>query len=44
MEKIKAGWKRIMSSSGSGVFLAMIAFIILVSILAPFITGGNFLT
>lgn len=44
MEKIKAGWKRFMSFSGSGVFLAMIAFILLVSVLAPFITGGNFLT
>lgn len=44
MEKIKNGWKRFMSFSGSGVLLAMIAFIILVSILSPIITGGNFLT
>lgn len=44
MEKIKAGWKRFMSLNGSGVFLAMIVFILLVSVLAPFITGGNFLT
>lgn len=44
MQKIKNGFKRFMSFSGSGVLLAMIAFIILVSILAPIITGGNFLT
>lgn len=44
MDKIKTGWKRFMSLSGSGVFLAMIAFIALVSILAPAVTGGNFLT
>ncbi len=33
-----------MSLNGSGVFLALIAFIILVSVLAPHITGGSFLT
>ncbi len=44
MEKIKSVWKRFIALNGSGVFLAMIAFIILVSILAPSITGGNFLT
>lgn len=37
-------WKRFISLNGSGVFLALIAFIILVSILAPRITGGQFLT
>ena len=44
MTKVKQAWKKFMSLNGSGVLLAMIAFIILVSILAPFITGGNFLT
>ena len=44
MAKFKAGWKRIMSFNGSGVFLAMIAFILLVSLLSPMITGGSFLT
>lgn len=44
MTKVKAAWKKFMSMSGSGVFLAMIAFILLVSILSPFITGGKFLT
>ena len=44
MEKLKQGWKRFMSFNGSGVFLAMIAFIALVSVLAPFLTGGQFMT
>ncbi|MGI5935409.1 MAG: ABC transporter permease [Oscillospiraceae bacterium] len=42
--KLKSGWKKFMSMNGSGVFLALIAFIILVSILAPRVTGGSFLT
>ncbi len=37
-------WRAYISKPGAGVFLALIAFIILVSILAPQITGGNFLT
>ena len=37
-------WQAYISKPGAGVFLALIAFIIFVSILAPQITGGNFLT
>lgn len=44
MDKIKKIWKKFISMNGAGVFLAMVAFIILVSFLAPSITGGNFLT
>ncbi len=44
MKKVKSGFKRFMSMNGSGVLIAMLAFIALVSILAPILTGGNFLT
>ncbi len=37
-------WRAYISKPGAGVFLALIAFIILVSILAPHVTGGRFLT
>jgi len=37
-------WKRYISAPGSGVFLALIAFIIIVSALSPVITGGAFFT
>lgn len=43
-KSLKSYWSKFMSLNGSGVFLALIAFIILVSILAPRITGGYFLT
>lgn len=43
-KSLKSYWSKFMSLNGSGVFLALIAFIILVSILAPQITGGQFLT
>lgn len=34
-------WKRFISLNGSGVFLALIVFIILVSVIAPYVTGGQ---
>lgn len=37
-------WNKFKSLNGSGVFLALILFVILVSILAPSISGGKFLT
>jgi len=43
-KSFKSYWSKFMSLNGSGVFLALVAFIILVSILAPRITGGQFLT
>lgn len=44
MNKIKQGWKKFISLNGAGVFIAMLVFIALVSVLAPSISGGNFLT
>lgn len=37
-------WQNFMSKPGAGVFLALIAFIILISIVAPMVTGSQFLT
>ena len=37
-------WKRYISIPGSGVFLALVVFVIAIQILAPLITGGTFLT
>lgn len=37
-------WQKFISKPGAGVFLALIAFIILISIVAPQVTGGQFLT
>lgn len=36
-------WSAYISKPGAGVFLALIAFIIIVSIIAPHVTGGSFL-
>lgn len=37
-------WNKFISKPGAGVFLALIAFIIIISIVAPQVTGGQFLT
>lgn len=37
-------WKKFIGKPGAGVLLALIAFIIIVSIAAPRVTGGQFLT
>jgi len=37
-------WQRFLSIPGSGVFLALVAFIIIVSVISPLTTGGSFLT
>ena len=39
-----AVWRAYISKPGAGVLLALIAFIALVSVLAPHVTGGKFLT
>lgn len=41
---LKRAWSKYMSLNGSGVLIAMIVYIVLISVLAPFITGGAFLT
>jgi ribose transport system permease protein len=41
---IKGIWKKFISLNGSGVFLALIVYIIAVAIIAPQITGGQFIT
>ena len=37
-------WSRFISKPGAGVFLALIAFIVIISVVAPQVTGGQFLT
>ncbi len=37
-------WSKYTSLNGSGVLIAMIVYIILISVVAPFVTGGTFLT
>ena len=37
-------WKSFLSKPGAGVFVALIIFIIAISIIAPMVTGGQFLT
>lgn len=37
-------WKSFIAKPGAGVFLALIVFIIAISIIAPAVTGGRFLT
>ena len=37
-------WKKFLEMNGSGVLISLIAFIILVSIISPHITGGKYLT
>lgn len=37
-------WQRFISKPGAGVFLALLLFIIIISIVAPIKTGGQFLT
>ncbi len=41
---LRRGWEKFSSRNGSYVFIVMIVYIALISILAPFITGGQFLT
>lgn len=41
---LKRAWSKYSSLNGSGVLIALIVYIILISIVAPFITGGTFLT
>lgn len=42
--RLKSAWRKFIEMNGSGVLLALIVFIILVSIIAPHITGGKYLT
>lgn len=42
--KLKKGWERFSSLNGAYVFIALVIYIIAVSIIAPFVTGGRFLT
>ena len=37
-------WSKFISKPGAGVFLALVAFIVIISIVAPQVTGGQFLT
>lgn len=44
MKEKKSLWKSFLSLNGSGVFLALIAFIIIVAIISPMRGGGQFIT
>jgi len=44
MQKLRSGADKFFSLSGAGVFVALVVFIILVSLIAPQLTGGQFLT
>lgn len=43
-KSLKSAWSTFLSKPGAGVFVALIIFIIAISIIAPMVTGGQFLT
>lgn len=43
-KSLKSAWSNFLTKPGAGVFVALIIFIIAISIIAPMVTGGQFLT